>query len=319
MLETCHLESIISIIPPESQRLSALEKYFVLEQSFWKQNEYRLGPSSQFRLVFEQLIPKVRSDSFVFNEHQYWQKLSMAEQVFDHVVAALRAYWIDAPADKIWSPVDPHLAVSTKPDRWTEASPVDAASLHEAAAQYLEEPWMQLNIIDWYVINGFIYDALLRTSVLIITDKTSASSGRENILPGANTYNAVSKKPSRALRTSIVSFILIPGVIVSLYYFGHETLAKWALLPYSVYMAFYLLLLPEKLSKIRRTRQDSCDLVQKQNRLSQLYQLVSAPTFNPSRIKEQIIEDERCGMQFDPVIHVIVDHAIQRDAACFKI
>jgi hypothetical protein len=295
-----------------------LEKYFALEQSFWKQNEYRLGPSSQFRLIFEQLIPKVRSDSFVFNEHQYWQKLSMAERVFDHVVAAFRAYWIDAPADKIWSAVDPYLAVSTKPDRWTEASPIDAASLHEAAAQYLEEPWMQLNIIDWYVINGFIYDALLRTSVLIMADKALAPSVKENILPGANTYNAVSKKPGRALRKSIVSFILIPGLILFLYYFGHVTQAKWALLPYTIYMAIYLLSLSEKLSRIRKTKQDSCDLNQKQNRLSQLYQLVSASTFNPSRIKEQIVEDEKCGIRLDPVIHVILDKAIQRDAACFK-
>lgn len=296
-----------------------MEKYFALEQSFWKQNDYRLGPSSQFRKIYEQLIPKVRTDSFVFNEHQYWQKLSLAERVIDNVVAALRAYWIEAPADKIWAPVDPHLAVSMRPDCWTEASPIDAASLHEEAVQYLAEPWMQLNIIDWYVINGFIYDALLRTSVLIMSDNKSSPSGRENILPGANTYNAISKKPGRALRTSIISFILIPGVILSLYYFGHETVAKWALLPYTVYMAIYLLSLPEKLSRIGKTKQDTCDLIQKQNRLLQLYQLVSASIFNPSRIKEQIIEDERCGIKFDPVIHVILDHAIQRDAACFKI
>jgi hypothetical protein len=295
-----------------------LDKYIALEQSFWKQNEYRLGSSSQFRLIFEQLIPKVRADSFVFNQHQYWQKLSTAERVFDHVVAALRAYWIDAPADKIWLPVDPHLAVSTKPDRWTEASPIDAASLHEAADQYLEEPWMQLNIIDWYVINGFIYDALLRASVLIMTDKTSAPSAKENILPGANTYNAFTKKPGWALRTLLLSFILIPGVILSLYYFGHETLAKWALLPYTIYMAIHLLSLPEKLSRLGKTKQDACDLNQKQNRLSQLYQLVRASTFNPSRIKEQIVEDEKCGIRLDPVIHVILDNAIQRDAACFK-
>jgi hypothetical protein len=79
-----------------------------------------------------------------------------------------------------------------------------------------------------------------------------------------------------------------------------------------------LLSLPEKLSKFRKTKQDSCNLNQKQNRLSQLYQLVSASTFNPSRIKEQIVEDEKCGIRLDPVIHVILDKAIQRDAACFK-
>ena len=296
-----------------------MEKYFALEQSFWKQNEYRLGPSSQFRQIYEQLIPKVRSNSFVFNERQYWQILSMAEQMIDRIVTALRAYWIDAPADKIWSPVEPHIALSRKSDGWTEASPVDAVALHDAASQYLEEPWMQLNIIDWYIIGGFIYDALLRTSALILAEKTSGPSGRENILPGANMFNSDFDKLGGALITSIVSFILIPALIFCLYYFGHEILAKWALLPYTIYMAIYLLKLPEKLSRFRHAKPDSCNLVQKQNRLMQLYQLVSAPTFNPSRIKEQIAENERCGVQLDPVIHVVLDKAIQRDAAVFKI
>jgi hypothetical protein len=53
-------------------------------------------------------------------------------------------------------------------------------------------------------------------------------------------------------------------------------------------MAIYLLKLPENLYRFRNAKPDSCDLGLKQNRLMQLYQLVSASTFNPSRIKEQI-------------------------------
>jgi hypothetical protein len=243
----------------------------------------------------------------------------MAERVIDQVVAALRSYWIDAPADKIWSPVDPHIAISRKPDGWTEASPVDAVSLHEAAVQYLDEPWMQLNMIDWYILNGFIYDALVRTSAVIMSEKTSAPSDRENILPRTNIFNMVYGKSSQELIKAVLCWILIPGTIFSLYYFGNDTLAKWALLPYTIYMAIYLLKLPEKLSRFRNAKQNSCDLVQKQNRLMQLYQLVSSSTFNPSRMKEQITENERCGVQFDPVIHAVLEKAIQRDAAVFKI
>ena len=296
-----------------------MEKYFALEQSFWKQNEYRLGPSSQFRQIYEQLIPKVRTDSFVFNERQYWQKLSMAERVIDQVVAALRAYWIDASADRIWSPVAPHLATINRPDYWSEASPVDAVALHEAAAQYLEEPWMQLDIIDWYILNGFIYDALLNTSARIETDQASAPSGKENIIPGAKLLNSVFDKAGRELAISLLSWILIPAGILCLYFLGHETAARWVLLPYTIYMAIYLLSLPEKLSGLRKTKQNSCDLIQKENRLSQLYQFVSASTFNPSRIKEQIVENERCGIRLDPLIHVVLDKAILRDAAVFRI
>ncbi len=243
----------------------------------------------------------------------------MAEQMFDRIVASLRAYWIDAPTDKIWSPVDPHIASSKKPDGWTEASPVDAVSLHDAAIQYLDEPWMQLNMIDWYILNGFIYDALVRTSALIMSEKTAAPSNRENILPRTNIFNMAFGKSSQELIKAVLYWILIPGMIFSLYYFGNETLAKLALIPYTIYMAIYLLKLPENLYRFRNAKQDFCDLVQKQNRLMQLYQLVSASTFNPSRMKEQIADNERCGVQLDPVIHVVLDRAIQRDAAVFKI
>ena len=147
---------------------------------------------------------------------------------------------------------------------------------------------MQLNIIDWYILNGFIYEALLNTSALIETNNASAQFGRENIIPGAKLLNSVFDKAGRELTISILSWILIPAAIFCLYYFGHETAANWTLLPYTIYMAIYLLSLPEKLSSLSKPKQDSCDLIQKKNRLSQLYQFVSASTFNPSRIKEQI-------------------------------
>lgn len=295
-----------------------MEKYFTQEQSFWKQNEYRLGPSSQFRPIYERLLPKIRSDSFVFNERQYWQKLSIAEQTLDRIVAALRAYWIDAPADKIWSPIDPHLVVPTKPDGWLETSPVDAVSLHDAAVQYLDETWMQLNMIDWYILNGFVYDALARTSAAIIADKAAIPSDRENILPGTNSFNSAYRKSNGELIKAILGWIVIPMAIFLLYFFGNETLAKWCLLPYTVYMAIYLLKLPEVLYRFRNAKQDSCDLAQKQNRLMQLYQLVSASTFNPSRVKEQIAEDEKCGISFDPTIQIVLERAIERNSSIFS-
>ncbi len=242
----------------------------------------------------------------------------MAEQVLDNIVDALRSYWIDAPADKIWSPIDPHIVSSRKPDGWIEASPVDPISLHEAAGQYLDEPWMQLNLIDWYILNGFIYDSLMRTSVDIMSNKAAEASGRENILPRSHIFDAGSGKRSKELIKALFSWIAIP-VIVLLFYFGYETLANLILLPYTIYMSIYLLKLPEVIYRFRHAKQDACDPLQKQNRLMQLYQLVSAPTFNPSRVKEQIAEDEKCGIQFDPSIHIVLNKAIERDASVFRI
>jgi hypothetical protein len=295
-----------------------LAKYFALEQSFWKQNEYRLGPSSQFRQIYEQLIPKVRTSPAVFNERQYWLKLSIAERTIDHVVSALRAFWIDAPADSIWSPVEPHLARLNRPKHWSEASPVDEASLHEAAVQYLEEPWMQLNIIDWYILNGFIYDELMKTSAAA-AEKPPDPSGKELIIPRLNVRDSILAKINPGLATAFIMFVFIPAFMFCLYYFGLRAIAAWALLPYTIGLAIYLLALPEKFTGKRKAKQDSCDLSRKQNRLLQLYQLASASTFSPSRIAEQMEENERRGIHFDPAVCVILKNAIQRDPAVFKI
>lgn len=296
-----------------------MEKYFSLEQLFFKHNEFRLGSSSQFRPIYEQLLPKLRLAPFVFNESQYWQKLSRAEQVIDDIASALKAFWVDAPPDKIWSPVNPQLATLKRPNIWSEVSPVDTVLLHDAANQYLQEPWMQMNTIDWYILNGFIYDALLNTSALIKTDKASAPLGNEHIISGVKYLGLAFDKVGRRRAVFVLKWVLIPALIFCLYYFGYEFPAALILLPYTIYVGYCLLSLPEVLSKTKKSKPDSSNLTQKQNRLSQLYHYVSASTFNPSRLKEQIVENEKNGIQFDPVIHLILENAIQRDAAVFKI
>jgi uncharacterized protein YukJ len=84
-------------------------------------------------------------------------------------------------------------------------------------------------------------------------------------------------------------------------------------------MAVYLLSLPERFSEKRKLKPGSCDFIQRQNRLSQLYQIVSASGFNPSRLKEQMTDNEGCGIHLNPVIQVIVDRAIERDPSVFTI
>jgi hypothetical protein len=296
-----------------------LDRYIELEQSFLKQNGYRLGSSSQFRHIYELLLSKIRNSPIIFNKNQYWGKLLTAEQIIDYIVSALRAYWIDAPADYIWSPVDPDSVMFKKPNYWSEASPVDTVALQQAAARYIEEPWMQLNIIDWYILNGFIFDELLRTSELTQSEALSRGIRREHVVPGAKSFNSVFDKLGRDRVKSIILWFLIPAVLLCLYYFGHSTIAALVLLPYTLYMAVYLLSLPERFSEKRKLKPVSCDFIQRQNRLSQLYQIVSASAFNPSRLKEQMTDNEGCGIHLNPVIQVIVDRAIERDPSVFTI
>jgi hypothetical protein len=174
-----------------------------------------------------------------------------------------------------------------------------------------------MNIIDWYILNGFIFDELLRTSELMKSDAVSGKINSEHVVPGAKSFNSVYDKLGSERVKSVILWILIPAVLLCLYYFGRDTLAAMVLLPYTLYMAVYLLSLPERFSKKRLLKPDSCDLIQRQSRLTQLYQVVSAATFNPSRFKEQMRYNEKCGIHLNPVIQVIVDRAIERNPSVF--
>lgn len=114
---------------------------------------------SQLAFVYNALLEKVRTE--VSKEgvtpHEYERRLQEAGDILEDMVAALAANRTDYDPTSNQSPQfwtfpagDPQ---SDRP--WRSFSPLDRESLSDATARYLRRPWMQLDLIEWYLLNGF--------------------------------------------------------------------------------------------------------------------------------------------------------------------
>ena len=157
------------------ENLTELDEYRKVETDFWEGQDRSgdLGTSQRTR-VLELLVPKLRKVSLAegFTAYDFGDRLSDAEHVVDDIAYALCAFWEQkerrsglGPAHKsgrIW--YKPDLScLNLKPDDWEDVSPVNIDRLDKATAEYLRRPWMQLNALDWCVLNGYIFDETART------------------------------------------------------------------------------------------------------------------------------------------------------------
>src|SRR3546814_13611156 len=47
-------------------------------------------------------------------------------------------------------------------EEWRDVSPVDADALNLAVIRYFERPWMQSNTLEWFILQGYLFDSMAR-------------------------------------------------------------------------------------------------------------------------------------------------------------
>src|SRR3546814_11627775 len=47
-------------------------------------------------------------------------------------------------------------------EEWRDVSPVDADALKMAVIRYFERPWMQSNTLEWFILQGYLFDSMAR-------------------------------------------------------------------------------------------------------------------------------------------------------------
>lgn len=295
------------------------ERYSKSERELWKRNKNKAGTFSDFRPIYEALIPKIRDVALAqeLNEWQYESKLERAEEIINNIAYALKRHWRDAPDDRIWYGSDINLL--ERPDEWTDASPVDPNSLDAATAQYLKEPWLQLNQIDWLILNGFIYDALARLSDAI---KSGLAVGRTNwayAFSGGKYGKTILWQIGFAVTKFIFRWLLMPGLAAMAYYFGYVQIATWTLVAFGVYITIHLLFFPKRFMKRRKLKKQVADLEDKLKRLIQIFACSNVNTLNPTTLRAQIADFEKDLVLLKPAVYSILDRAIQRDPSVFTI
>lgn len=296
---------------PEQQR-------HAIEKEFWRRNDFRLGFASQYKPLLESLLRNVRAraDDKGLNAWEFEQDLQEAEEIVEGIADALRAFWDDAPDDKFWYGFHDGQLIE-RPSEWTDASPIDPARLDAATARYLERPWLQSNRLEWYLLNGFIVDEMLR---LVDGIKSGTAFGTINwayLLSGGRYFPALWWRLGLAALKFTLNWLLLPGLAAVAYFYDYIVAAKWLLGIFGVLVVLRILFLPIRFMRYRTRKRETSEYQGKLNQLIQIHQSVSASTLNPTRLRERLIEIEKEDTLVRPAVYSILDRAIARDPAVF--
>lgn len=276
----------------ESDSGSRQEEYREVEKTF----KFDEGDLKQ--LFDELLIPRIRNNSLAenLNRYQYRDRLNKAVEIVDDLRFGFTSNLRNASRNMFVPRLNLN-AIDEKPDEWKAPSPIDIESLDFAASCYLREPWMQLDRIDWYILNGLIFSEMALASNALRSRKM--------------TFWRV----GLSLVTFCLRWFVLPAVAALLYYLGYLDAAKWVLAAYGVCIAYYLVLFPWRYAVRRKLKKEYADIKQRLKASIQVYQSVSATTINPTHLKKQIAELERGKSLFKPAVYAILDRAITRDPA----
>jgi hypothetical protein len=294
---------------------SGVDEYLEVEKAFWEQAHFE--KNSPRGRIQERLIRHLRDNALSMNwtESQYEQAIDEATDTLDDIILAMKANWRDFRRDEIW--YSPDFSQVDRPNDWTDSSPIDPEELDRATSSYLTKPWMQLNTIDWYILNSFIYDGYLR---LLEDFRSGRVLGKTNWA-----YAFSGGKYLRTLRYQLLlgcaKFFfrwLFPAAVIALLYFSFESRQTATLLG-ALYIAVRLIFLPKRLIQRRSLKKKALDIGNKLEVLAKLYQSTSATTINPTRLREKLVSAENFGVVLRPAVYSIVDKAIMRDQGLFTL
>jgi hypothetical protein len=299
--------------PPEDQRRS-------VEREFWDRHQNRCGFASQYKPLLQAAVERVRgvAERDNLDAWGYEEKLREAEEVIEDVTDALRAFWKEPPDDKFWYGFyDSQLF--ERPEAWTDASPIDPGRLDAATARYLDRPWLQVNRLDWYLLNGFVSNELLR---LMDGIKSGSATGQINwayVFSGGKYLTTLYWRLGLRVVKLAASWILLPALAALAYYVGYINVAKSTLGLFGILVILRAIFLPGRFMRRRAQKRQAAELQDKLKRLIQIYQSCNASTLNPTLLRERIADAERGDVLVRPAVYSILDRAIAKDPAVFTI
>lgn len=295
-----------------------MDSYTRVEKEFLKKfsslKDLRFPEKSPLGHIYKQLFEKTReiaNKEGLYTE-QYEEKLCEASSIIEDIVTALN-YWNNSEdKDMTLLKISEHDLIE-KPQHWSDVSPIDSASLDAATAKYLKESWMQLDILDWYILNGFIIDSLIRSAEEV---KSGSAYGKTNwaySLAGGNMFKTLLYRAGFEITRGLLRWILFPVIIALLYFSHHEEYALWTAIPYLIYLLMHIVMWPRRFARKRELKKQISKSQERLAKIETIYNNVFVNTINPTHLKELIQEAEASGINLKPAVHTILDRAIKRD------
>lgn len=214
-----------------------------------------------------------------------------------------------------------------RPDEWRQPSPINRPDLESAVAEYLKKGWLQINIIDWTVINALLFD---ETVGMIDGIRSGRLFGKlrwpyylardDTILARSDNQKLWLAEIKLALLAFISRWILPPAVISGLLYYTEYPGSAIAVVGlWSLYLLYRLITIPHRRRESRKAEKKMEKYQDIVEALITAWQFANTEVINPTRLKEFVVAAEDKGAMLSPVVHSLLDRAIQRDPAVFII
>lgn len=279
-------------------------------------NEF--GETSQYARLFKYLAPRIResAEKDQLSGVAFDDRLREAEQVIDDLAIALQANVEEPALGAIWSP--PGLdqlqfgGEELNSHGWRGASPVDTSLLEKATAAYLERPWMQLNYLDWCVLNGYIVDDLARLGGGIRSPEPAGRVDWSYLFSSGDVPKQIFWQTAFGVSKFLIRWLLMPFAIAAIYYLESREVGIWMAALYTVYLVVHLAFAPTGGSN-RNALLKFLDSRKRLDDLTRIYRNSSADVIHPSRLRDLIDSAVAGGAVFKPAVYSILDRAIARD------
>lgn len=204
-------------------------------------------------------------------------------------------------------------AVRNPPKHWIGRSPVIVDSLDEALAKYLKRPWLQHDIIDASVINALLFTELAEFAEQVRIGTATGTPNWSYIFSDGNELAQLGWAIALPIVGFLARWVTLPAIAIGLIVFGFQTSAIVVFGLWALYILYRIVMIPARwrLRKARREAAAKADEIMRA--ITHAWWASRGSTINPSRLKELVKEAEERGAAFRPILHTLIDRAIQRD------
>jgi hypothetical protein len=210
---------------------------------------------------------------------------------------------------RIWAWPQEH-AIRSPPKDWLG---MDENELDAALASYVRCPWLQHDRIDGSAINALIFAHLQETTEHV---RCGAATGVPNwsyILSGGNILAEIALARVLPIVGFFLRWMMLPAIAIALDAQRYHSAALIFIGIWALYVLYRLIMIPAWW-RLRKARRDAAIRADELFRtLLAVWGAARGRTINPSRLKELVIAAEARGAVFRPVLHTLIDRAIQRD------
>ncbi|NGO51563.1 hypothetical protein [Allomesorhizobium camelthorni] len=200
------------------------------------------------------------------------------------------------------------------PKNWIgDRSPVRSDLLDKALAKYLKRPWLQHDIIDGSVINALLFTELAEVSEQVRVGAATGTPNWSYILSDGNELAQLGWAIALPIVGFLARWVLLPAVSIGLLIYRFQTAAIVVIGLWALYVLYRLVVIPARWRRRKVRREAAVKADEIIQAMLHAWLAARGSTINPTRLKELVKVAEERGAAFRPVLHTLIDRAIQRD------